>query len=184
MEGASCAEAATDVVDRHCEDAPALATEPDDFSKDHLTESDVNHGLVFGLNTEDREKEADVDEDNHGLMFGFDIEDHMKETDADHGLESFSCQPSAKSFYAETSSYSQPQLNSPFSDSSSSVCKSILYCFIFVYEKPFKKILACILISSYLQPERTDMMSAIDESLSDRSALSEASDSEGDEGTS
>ncbi|CDY31069.1 BnaA08g26190D [Brassica napus] len=151
VEGASCAEAATDVVDRHCEDAPALATEAEESSRDHFTESDVNHGLVFGLNTEDhRAKEADVDDDDHGLMFGFDTEDHMKETDEDHGLESFSCQPSAKSFYAETSSYSQPQLNSPFSDSSSS-------------------------------PERTDMMSAIDESLSDRSALSEASDSEGDE---
>ncbi|XP_022546147.2 probable ubiquitin-like-specific protease 2B isoform X2 [Brassica napus] len=169
VEGASCAEAATDVVDRHCEDAPALATEAEESSRDHFTESDVNHGLVFGLNTEDRgkeadveddhhrllfglntedrAKEADVDDDDHGLMFGFDTEDHMKETDEDHGLESFSCQPSAKSFYAETSSYSQPQLNSPFSDSSSS-------------------------------PERTDMMSAIDESLSDRSALSEASDSE------
>ncbi|WZZ11376.1 hypothetical protein YC2023_097297 [Brassica napus] len=151
VEGARCAEAATtDVVDRHCEDAPALATEAEESSRDHFTESDVNHGLVFGLNTDDRGKETDVDDDNHGLMFGFDIEDHMKETDGDHGLESFSCQPSAKSFYAETSSYSQPQLNSPFSDSSSN-------------------------------PERTDMMSAIDESLSDRSALSEASDSEGDE---
>ncbi|CAF2107978.1 probable ubiquitin-like-specific protease 2B isoform X2 [Brassica napus] len=172
VEGASCAEAATDVVDRHCEDAPALATEPDDSTRDHLTEKDVDHGLVFGLNTEDRGKEADVEDDNHrlmfglntedrekeadvehdnqGLMFGLVTEDLMKETDEDHGLESFSCQPSAKSFYAETSSYSQPQLNSPFSDSSSS-------------------------------EDRNDMMSAIDESLSDQSALSEASDSEGDE---
>ncbi|KAF8108020.1 hypothetical protein N665_0115s0034 [Sinapis alba] len=153
VEGASCAEDATDVVDRHCEDAPALVTEADNSSRDHLTVTDVdhvNHGLVFGLNTEDRAKEVDVDHDNEGLMFGLDTEDHIKETDVDQGLESFSCQPSAKGFYAETSSYSQHQLNSPLSDSSSS-------------------------------PERTDMMSAIDESLSDRSALSEASDSERDE---
>ncbi|KAL0797573.1 hypothetical protein Bca101_052747 [Brassica carinata] len=174
VEGASCAEAATTaVVDRHCEDAPALATEAEDSTRDHLTETDVdhgvmlglnsedrakeadvdhnNHGLTFGLNTEDHIKETDVDDDNQGLMFGLETEDHMKEIDVDHGLESFSCQPSAKGFYAETSSYSRHQLNSPLSDSSSS------------------------------SEERTDMMSPIDESLSDRSALSEASDSEGDE---
>ncbi|KAG2241286.1 hypothetical protein Bca52824_096732, partial [Brassica carinata] len=75
----------------------------------------------------------------------------MKETDEDHGLESFSCQPSAKGFYAETSSYSRHQLNSPFS------------------------------IPHPVYEDRNDMMSAIDESLSDQSALSEASDSEGDE---
>lgn len=38
--------------------------------------------------------------------------------------------------------------------------------------------------SLHVQEDRNDMMSAIDESLSDQSALSEASDSEGDEGTS
>ncbi|KAJ0235912.1 ubiquitin-like-specific protease 2B [Hirschfeldia incana] len=171
VEGASCAEAATDVVDLHCENAPALATEGEESSRDRLTETDVNHGLMLGLNSEDGAKEADVDHNNNGLTFGLNTEDHIKETDADddnqglmfgleteddvkeadevHGLESFSYQPSAKGLYAETSSYSRHQLNSPLSDSSSS-------------------------------PERTDMMSAIDESLSDRSASSEASDSESD----
>ncbi|CAH8326573.1 unnamed protein product [Eruca vesicaria subsp. sativa] len=124
---ASCAEAVTDVIDRHCEDAPGLVTEAEESSRDNLTIADLDRGLMLGLSTEDRAKEADVD----------------------HGLESFSCQLSAKSFYAEASTYSQDQLNSPLSDSSSS-------------------------------EERTDMMSA-DESLSDRCALSEASDSEGDE---
>ncbi|KAL0812908.1 hypothetical protein Bca101_069351 [Brassica carinata] len=147
-EDASCAEAATSVVDGHCEDAPALATEAEESTRDA---DHVNPGLVFGLNYDDHAKEVDVDhDDNHGSMFGLDTEDHVKETDVDHGRGSFSCQPSAKSFYAETSSYSQPQLDSPLSDSSSS-------------------------------EEQTDMMSAIDESLSDRSALSDASDSEGDE---
>ncbi|CAF1924505.1 hypothetical protein HID58_064425 [Brassica napus] len=131
LEGASCAEAATSVVDGHCEDAPALVTEAEESTRDHLMETDVDH-------------------DNQGLMFGLNTEDHVKETDVDHGRGSYSCQPSAKSFYAETSSYSQPQLDSPLSDSSSS-------------------------------EEQTDMMSAIDESLSDRSALSDASDSEGDD---
>ncbi|KAF8110072.1 hypothetical protein N665_0088s0083 [Sinapis alba] len=143
-EGASCAEAATAIVDGHCEDAPALVTEAEESNRDHLIETDVDHGLVFGLIKDDRANEADVDHDNHGLMFGLNTEDHIKETDVDYGLGS------AKSFYPETSSYSQPQLNSPLSDSSSS-------------------------------QEQTDMMSAIDESLSDRSALSDASDSEGDE---
>ncbi|KAF2556272.1 hypothetical protein F2Q68_00013126 [Brassica cretica] len=106
-------------------------TEAEESTRDHLMETDVDH-------------------DNQGLMFGLNTEDHVKETDVDHGRGSYSCQPSAKSFYAETSSYSQPQLDSPLSDSSSS-------------------------------EEQTDMMSAIDESLSDRSALSDASDSEGDE---
>ncbi|KAH0921132.1 hypothetical protein HID58_021150 [Brassica napus] len=147
-EDASCAEAATAIVDGHCEDAPALATEAEESTRDA---DHVNPGLAFGLSNDDRAKEVDVDhDDNHGLMFGLNTEDHVKETDVDHGLGSFSCQPSAKSFYAETSSYSQPQLDSPLSDSSSS-------------------------------EEQTDMMSAIDESLSDRSALSDASDSEGDE---
>ncbi|XP_056860283.1 probable ubiquitin-like-specific protease 2B isoform X2 [Raphanus sativus] len=152
-EGASCAEAATAVVDGHCEDAPALVTEAEDSTRDHLIESDVdhvNHGLAFGLSNDDHAKEAGVDDDNHGLMFGLNTEEHIKETE-DHGLGSFSCQPSAESFYPEASSYSQPQLNSPLSDSSSS------------------------------SEEQTDMMSAIDESLSDRSALSDDSDSEGDE---
>lgn len=111
-------------------------------TEDRGKEADVeddNQRLMFGLNTEDREKEADVEHDNQGLMFGLDTEDLMKETDEDHGLESFSCQPSAKSFYAETSSYSQPQLNSPFSDSSSSVCKSVLYCFIFCIRESLQK---------------------------------------------
>ncbi|KAJ4914961.1 putative ubiquitin-like-specific protease 2B [Raphanus sativus] len=153
-EGASCAEAATAVVDGHCEDAPALVTEAEDSTRDHLIESDVdhvNHGLAFGLSNDDHAKEAGVDDDNHGLMFGLNTEEHIKETE-DHGLGSFSCQPSAESFYPEASSYSQPQLNSPLSDSSSSS-----------------------------EEEQTDMMSAIDESLSDRSALSDDSDSEGDE---
>uniref|UniRef100_M4DU03 Ubiquitin-like protease family profile domain-containing protein n=1 Tax=Brassica campestris TaxID=3711 RepID=M4DU03_BRACM len=147
-EDASCAEAATAIVDGHCEDAPALATEAEESTRDA---DHVNPGLAFGLSNDDRAKEVDVDhDDNHGLMFGLNTEDHVKETDVDHGLGSFSCQPSAKSFYAETSAYSQPQIDSPLSDSSSS-------------------------------EEQTDMMSAIDESLSDRSALSDASDSEGDE---
>lgn len=162
VEGASCAEAATTaVVDRHCEDAPALATEGEDSTRDHLTETDVDHGLMlglnsedrakeaddhnnlgltFGLNTEDRIKEADVDDDNQGLMFGLETEDHMKETDGDHGLESFSYQPSAKGFYAKTSSYSRHQLKSPLSDSSSSsVCTLSCISFFFVCEKAFKK---------------------------------------------
>ncbi|ESQ35898.1 hypothetical protein EUTSA_v10006645mg [Eutrema salsugineum] len=153
MEGTSCAEAATGVVDHHREDAPNLVTEAEASTRDHLNETDVDHvdhGLIVGLNNEDHEKEKDIAHDKHGLMFGLNIEDNVKGTDVDHGLESFSCQPSAKSFYAETSSYGQPQLNSPLSDSSSS-------------------------------QEQNDMMSAIDESLSDRSALSEDSDSEGDE---
>lgn len=115
-EGASCAEAATAVVDGHCEDAPALVTEAEDSTRDHLIESDVdhvNHGLAFGLSNDDHAKEAGVDDDNHGLMFGLNTEEHIKETE-DHGLGSFSCQPSAESFYPEASSYSQPQLNSPF----------------------------------------------------------------------
>ncbi|KAL0694547.1 hypothetical protein Bca4012_061727 [Brassica carinata] len=144
LEGASCAEAATALVDGHCEDAPALVTEAEESTKDHLTETVVDHvnsGLVFGSDPEDRSEETNIDQDNHGLMFGLNTEEHIKETAVDHGLESF---------YPETSSYSQPQLNSPLSDSSSS-------------------------------EEQTDMMSAIDESLSDRSALSDASDSEGDE---
>ncbi|CAH2038454.1 unnamed protein product [Thlaspi arvense] len=149
MEGTSCAEAATAVVDRHCEDAPTLVTEADESTRDQVNETDVDHGLMVGFNTEDHAKETDVDHDNHGLMFGLNTEDHIEETDVDHGLESFSCQPSAKNFYGESSSYSQPQLNSPLSDSSFS-------------------------------QEQTDMMSAVDESLSDRSALSH-SDSEGDE---
>lgn len=143
-EGTSCAEATTAVVDRHCEDAPTLVTEAEESgmsltfrleTRDHLKETDadhVNHGLMFGLNTEDHAKETDVDHDTHGLMFGLNTEDHIKETDVDHGLESFSCEPGAKSFYAETSSYSQHQLNSPLSYSSSSVCKSILYFLIYV----------------------------------------------------
>ena len=118
LEGASCAEAATSVVDGHCEDAPALVTEAEESTRDHLMETDVDH-------------------DNQGLMFGLNTEDHVKETDVDHGRGSYSCQPSAKSFYAETSSYSQPQLDSPLSDSSSSVCKSIFYCFFFVWEIVF-----------------------------------------------
>ncbi|CAH8357836.1 unnamed protein product [Eruca vesicaria subsp. sativa] len=125
---ASCAEAVTDVIDRHCADAPGLVTEAVESSRDNLTIADLDRGLMLGLSTEDSAKEAD----------------------GDHGLESFSCQPSAKRFYAGTSTYSRRQLSSPLSDSSSS-------------------------------EERTDMMSAIDESMSDRSALSEASDSEGDE---
>ncbi|KAG7653697.1 Ulp1 protease family C-terminal catalytic domain [Arabidopsis suecica] len=164
MEGPSCAEPATAVEsdDHQCEDAPTAVTEAEDSrtsltfrleTSEHLKETDadhVNHGLVFGLNTDDLTKETDEDQDNHGLMFGLNTEDHIEETDVDHGLESFSCQPGGNSFYAETSSYSQRQLNSPFSDSSSS-------------------------------EEQIDMMSAIDESLSDRSALSQASDSEDDE---
>ena len=128
-EDASCAEAATAIVDGHCEDAPALATEAEESTRDA---DHVNPGLAFGLSNDDRAKEVDVDhDDNHGLMFGLNTEDHVKETDVDHGLGSFSCQPSAKSFYAETSAYSQPQLDSPLSDSSSSVCVSILQCFLF-----------------------------------------------------
>ncbi|CAL9214327.1 unnamed protein product [Arabidopsis halleri] len=164
MVGPSCAEPATAVEldDRQCEDSPTLVTEAEESrtsltfrleTSDHLKETDsdhVNHGLMFGLNTEDLAKETDEDQDNHGLMFGLNTEDHIEETDVDHGLESFSCQPGGSSFYAETSSYSQRQLNSPFSDSSSS-------------------------------EEQIDMMSAIDESLSDRSALSQDSDSEDDE---
>ncbi|CAD5312236.1 unnamed protein product [Arabidopsis thaliana] len=89
-------------------------------------------------------------EDDSTLVTEAKDEDDIEETDVDHRVESFSCQLGGNSFYAETSSYSQRQLNSPFSDSSSS-------------------------------EEQIDMMSAIDESLSDRSALSEASDSEDDE---
>ncbi|CAA7022769.1 unnamed protein product [Microthlaspi erraticum] len=154
MEGTSCAEAATPIADHLCEDAPTLVTEADESTRDHLS-TDVdqdNDGVIFGLNTEDHAKETDVDHGNHGLMFNLSTEDHIEETDVDHGLESFSCQPDAKSFYAETSSYSQPQLRSPFSDSSSSE-----------------------------EEEQNDMMSAIDESLSDRSELSQDSDSESDE---
>lgn len=134
-EGTSCVEAANALVDHHCEDAPTLVTEAEESTRDHLNETDVdhdNHGVMFGLNTEDHAKETDVDHGNLGLIFNLSTEDHIEETDVDHGLESFSCQPKAKSFYAETSSYSQPQLNSPFSDSSSSVCNSILCCLSFV----------------------------------------------------
>lgn len=143
LEGASCEEAAaTAVVDRHCEDAPALATEAEDSTRGHLIGTDVDHGLMLGLNSEeDRAKEADADDDSQGLMFGFDTEDHIKEEDGDHGLESFSYQPSAKGYYAESSSYSQPHLNSPLSDSSSSVCTLSCISFFFsVCEKAFKKI--------------------------------------------
>lgn len=166
LEGTSCAEPATAVVDHHCEDSPTFVTEAEESgmsltfrleTRDHLEEKDAghdNHELVFGLNTEDHAKETDADRDNHGLMFGLNTEDHAKETDVDHdndglmfglntdddieetnvdhGLESFSCQPVMKTFYAGTSSYSQQQLNSSLSDSSSSVCKSILYCLIYV----------------------------------------------------
>ncbi|KAL1214239.1 putative ubiquitin-like-specific protease 2B [Cardamine amara subsp. amara] len=161
-EGPSCVEPATTAIDdHHCEDTPTLITEAEEsrtsltFSletSDHLKETDaeyVNHGLMFGLNNEDLAKETDVDHDNHRMTFGLNTEDDIKETDVDHGLVSFSCQPGEKSYYAETSSYSQRLLNSSLSDSSSS--------------------------------EQNDMMSAINESLSDRSALSETSDSEGDE---
>lgn len=136
MEVPSCAEPATAVEsdDHQCEDAPTFVTEAEESrtsltfrleTSDHLKETDadhVNHGLMFGLNTEDLAKETDEDQDNHGLMFGLNTGDHIEETDVDHGLESFSCEPGRSSFYAETSSYSQRQLNSPFSDSSSSVC--------------------------------------------------------------
>ncbi|KFK43272.1 hypothetical protein AALP_AA1G102500 [Arabis alpina] len=162
VEGTSCAERDTVVVDRHCEDSPNLVAEAEESGMslafrletgDHLKETDADHvdnGLVFGLNNEDDAKETDEDHDNQRLMFGLNSEDHIEETDVDHGLESFSCQPGVKSFYAGTSSYSQHQLDSPLSDSSFS-------------------------------QEQNDMMSAIDESLSDESALSEASDSEDDE---
>jgi sentrin-specific protease 7 len=164
MEGPSCAEPATAVEsdDHQCEDDSTLVTEAKESrtiltfgleTTDHLEETDaehVNQGLMLGLKTEDLAKETDIDHDNHGLMFGLNSEDDIEETDVDHRVESFSCQLGGNSFYAETSSYSQRQLNSPFSDSSSS-------------------------------EEQIDMMSAIDESLSDRSALSEASDSEDDE---
>ncbi|XP_010475816.1 PREDICTED: probable ubiquitin-like-specific protease 2B isoform X1 [Camelina sativa] len=159
-EGPSCSEPATDVDDHHCEDAPTLISEGEDPStsltfgletSDHLKEGGaeyVDHGLMFGLDTEDVAKETDVDHDNHEMMFGLDTEDDIEETDVDHG---FSCQPGDKSYYAETSSYNQRQLNSSLSDSESS-------------------------------QEENDMVSAI-ESFSDRSALSETSDSESDEGT-
>ncbi|VVA90727.1 unnamed protein product [Arabis nemorensis] len=162
LEGTSCAEAGTAVVDHQCEDSPTLVTEAEESgmsltfrleTRDRLEERDGghdNHGLMFGLNTEDQAKETDVDHDNHGLMFGLNTDDDIEEIDVDHGLESFSCQPDAKTFYAGTSSYSQHQLNSSLSDSSSS-------------------------------QDQNDMLSAVDESLSDRSALSQASDSEGDE---
>ncbi|CAN8311811.1 unnamed protein product [Cochlearia groenlandica] len=181
--------AATAVID---EDASALVTEAEELTRDHSSKTDAdqdnhglmfclnaedhdketdadqdnrglmfglntgnhdketdgdqdNHGLIFGLNTGDHDKETDADQDNHGLMFGLNTEDQEEETDVDHDN-----QPSERGYYAGTSSYSQPQLYSSPSDSSSS-------------------------------QEKIDMMSAIDESLSDRSALSQTSDSEGDE---
>lgn len=144
-EGPSCAEPATVLDDHHCEDAPSLITEAEESrtsltfrleTSDHLKETDpeyVNHGLMVGLNTEDLTKETDVDHDNHGMMFGLDTEEDIEETDVDYGLVSFSCQPGEKNYYAETSSYSQRQLNSSLSDSSSSVCKSTLYCLLHVH---------------------------------------------------
>ncbi|XP_023644681.1 probable ubiquitin-like-specific protease 2B isoform X2 [Capsella rubella] len=157
-EGPSCAEPATVVDD---EDAPTLITEAEESRT----------SLTFRLETSEHIKETDAEYVNHGLMFGLNTEDLAKETNVDHdnngmmfGLDTDDEMKDSDDDHELVSFSCQPGKNSYYAETSSYSQRQLNSSF-----------------SDSSSSEQNDMMSAINESFSDQSALSETSDSEGDE---